>query len=259
MLCIDNPYTHPYFNLAAEEYLFKTVKESVLMLWQNDPAVVIGKHQDAAREINSRLAARRGIRLVRRLTGGGAVYHDRGNFNLSLIGDRYMTGDDRLLVTLRDFLRSLGVEAWMDERKNIRVGSRKVSGSAQGVYKDRWLCHATLLFSSDLETLQAVLEPDGEVPSDGNTVSVPSVKSPVANLCDYLPLSLTAAHFRRRLFLYLSGSFPSRRPYIFTPADLSAICYLKENKYETRVWNYRVGGEVSRPQHSSLPCCFNYR
>lgn len=242
MLCIDNPYTHPYFNLAAEEYLFKTVKESVLMLWQNDPAVVIGKHQDAAREINSRLAARRGIRLVRRLTGGGAVYHDRGNFNLSLIGDRYMTGDDRLLVTLRDFLRSLGVEAWMDERKNIRVGSRKVSGSAQGVYKDRWLCHATLLFSSDLETLQAVLEPDGEVPSDGNTVSVPSVKSPVANLCDYLPLSLTAAHFRRRLFHYLSGSFPHPRPYIFTPADLSAIRYLRENKYETRVWNYRVGG-----------------
>lgn len=245
MLCIDNPYTHPYFNLAAEEYLFKTVKENVLMLWQNNPTVVIGKHQDAAQEINARLAARQGIRLVRRLTGGGAVYHDRGNFNLSLIGDRYLTGNDRLLVTLRDFLRSLGVEAWMDERKNIRVGSRKVSGSAQGVYKDRWLCHATLLFSSDLETLQAVLEPDGEIPSDGNAVSVSSVKSPVANLCDYLPPAVTFAYFRRSLFHYLSGSFPNPHPYIFTPADLSAIRRLKEDKYETRVWNYRVGGNKS--------------
>lgn len=243
MLCIDNPYTHPCFNLAAEEYLFKSVNESVLMIWQNDPVVVIGKHQEAGREINGPLAAGRGIRLVRRLTGGGAVYHDRGNLNLTLIGNRYVASESRLVETMRDFLRLVDVEAWVDERKNIRIGSRKVSGSAQGVYKDRWLHHATLLFSSDLETLQAVLDPGdspGREPSGRPRIAVESVRSPVANVSEYVRRDITLPVFRRRLFDYVAGCFPHPRPYIFTPRDLSAIRYLKENKYDTRLWNYRM-------------------
>ena len=187
MIYIDNPYTNPYFNLAAEEYLFHTFKENIFMLWQNDSAVVIGKHQDAAKEINGQVAKARNIRLVRRLTGGGAVYQDKGNFNLTLIGSRYTIANDKLLKAIRNFLHSLQVSAWIDERKNICINRFKISGSAQGVYKDRWLYHATLLFSSNLEILQSILQPSKSFSTVGQLISVDSVKSPVANICEYLP------------------------------------------------------------------------
>ncbi|WP_106831545.1 lipoate--protein ligase family protein [Parabacteroides pacaensis] len=240
MIHIDNPYTDPYFNLAAEEYLFHTSNENIFMLWQNDPVVVIGKHQDAAKEINKPLAKEKNIRLVRRLTGGGAVYQDQGNFNLTLIGNRHTVANDKLLKAIRNFLHSLQISAWIDERKNICINRFKISGSAQGVYKDRWLYHATLLFSSDLAILQSILQPDNPFATISQLICVESVKSPVTNIRDYLPDYISIYQFKQRLMEYMISFFPFSQSYIFTPKDLAAIYYLKENKYATNLWNYRI-------------------
>lgn len=163
MYCIDNPYTDPYFNLAAEEYLFRERRENFFMLWRSTPSVVIGKHQDATRELDGEAAAARGVRLVRRLTGGGAVYHDLGNFNLTFIGDCRLVRADRLTEAIAAFLRSLGLPVRSDERRNLWIDGKKISGSAQSIRKERCIHHATLLFASDLETLRAVLRPAGGV------------------------------------------------------------------------------------------------
>lgn len=247
MICIDNPYTDPYFNLAAEEYLFRDCMETVFMLWRNRPSVVIGKHQDARREFDSKLAAARGIKLVRRLTGGGAVYHDLGNFNLTFIGDCRSVLADRLTESLAAFLRSLGLPVSADDRRNLWIDGKKISGSAQGIRKDRCIHHATLLFSSDLALLTAVLRGDDDASGCERPFSVASVKSPVANLCDYLPPALAPCDFRRRLFAFGSTQPMQGHPYLFTPHDLAAIGYLKANKYATRLWNYRVQTEPCLP------------
>lgn len=247
MLCIENPYTDPYFNLAAEEYFFKSSAENVFMLWQNAPCVVIGKHQDVAKEVNYPLARKKQIRLARRLTGGGAVYHDGGNFNLSLIGERGMVCAAQLTEMLCNFLLSLGIAAHADGRKNIRIGGFKVSGSAQSVYKNRWLFHATLLFSSDLETLAAVLQPAPEVRPAPGVVSVDSERSPVANVSEYLPGYITYSAFRTRLWEYVFSSFFQPVRAIFTPKDIAAITWLKENKYRTDLWTYRIASAAFLP------------
>lgn len=244
MWCIDNPYTDPAFNLAAEEYLFKSVALPVCMVWQNEPCVVIGKHQDTAREVNLRLAERRHIRVVRRITGGGAVYHDAGNLNLTLIGTRELVMPATLPGRMRDFLLSLGLDARVDERKNVCIGRFKVSGSAQGVYKDRWLFHATLLFSTDLHCLDAVLRAGEDAYPASGAFAVESVRSAVANVGAYLPQYISFAGFRCRLRDYVFDAFPTRTPYRFTPRDLAAIGRLKAGKYDSVTWNY---GSASRP------------
>lgn len=239
MWCIDNPYTNPCFNLAAEEYFFKYKKENVFILWQNRPVVVIGKHQNVYREVNREIAQANHIRIIRRITGGGAVYQDMGNFNFTFIGDYRMIKTDELTCAIRDFLRSIGVPAEADKRKNILIDGLKVSGSAQGIYKERSLHHGTLLFASDLSLLTSVLK--GNTEYDGmDGFSVSSVKSPVANISTYLSPSFTINQFRKQFFSYCSSLFPSSSSYIFTPEDLAAITYLKENKYATYIWNYRV-------------------
>lgn len=250
MWCIDNPYTDPAFNLAAEEYLFKSVSLPVCMVWQNEPCVVIGKHQDAAREVNLPLAGRRHIRVVRRITGGGAVYHDEGNLNLTLIGPRELVMPATLPERLRDFLLSLGLDARVDERKNVCIGRFKVSGSAQGVYKDRWLFHATLLFSADLRFLDAVLRAGNDACSASGAFAVESVRSAVANVSAYLPQYISFPGFRRRLRDYVFDAFPTRIPYRFTPADLAAVGRLKAGKYDSVTWNYGSAGRPSVPAES---------
>lgn len=253
MICIDNPYTDPFFNLAAEEYLFLERRETVFMLWRNRPVVVIGKHQDARREIDGALAAARGIGLVRRITGGGAVYHDLGNFNLTFIGDCRLVRADRLTESLAAFLRSLGLPVSADDRRNLWIDGKKISGSAQGIRKDRCIHHATLLFCSDLAVLTAVLCGDDSAPAGEYPFSVASVKSSVANLIDYLPPSLPPCEFRSRLFAFGSSQSVQVEPYLFTPRDLAAIGHLKKNKYATRLWNYRVTPAPYLPATADAP------
>lgn len=141
--------TDPFFNLSAEEYFLCEKDENFFLLWQNEPCIVIGRNQNAADEINGDYVRTRSLPVVRRMTGGGAVYHDTGNLNFSFI----INGEaDRveLCRPVIDVLRSIGVVAEISGRNDILVGGRKVSGTAMCSRGGRSLFHGTLLISADL-------------------------------------------------------------------------------------------------------------
>ena len=180
--------TDPYYNLAVEEYLFLHSEHDVFMLWQNARTVVIGKNQNAYAELDVDYARKQGIRIARRITGGGAVYHDMGNLNFTYISTK--KGQNEIdfatfCAPIIEFLRSMGVEATLSGRNDILVGDKKISGNAQYSANGRVLHHGTLLYNSDLSVLSNVLRAD---PEKLKAKAIRSVSSRVMNLCDALPL-----------------------------------------------------------------------
>ena len=148
--CIYSPFTDIYFHLAAEEYLLKQGNENIFMLWQDTPSVVIGKHQRLRSEVDKKWAEQEQVHIARRFSGGGAVYHDLGNINLTFIETaprlpEFVTYLQRTL----DFLNSIGLMAKGGERLGIYLNGLKISGSAQCVHKNRVLYHCTLLYDTD--------------------------------------------------------------------------------------------------------------
>lgn len=177
---------NPYYNLAVEEYLFKNSDDDVIILWQNEPCVVIGKNQNPFAELNLEYAKEKGIHVVRRITGGGAVYHDLGNLNFSFIN---VNSESREIdfksytEPIIEALSKMGVKAMLSGRNDILVGEKKISGNAQYSLDKRVLHHGTLLFSSDFETLSEVLRVDeGKIHSK----AIKSYRSRVANIKDFI-------------------------------------------------------------------------
>lgn len=157
--------TDPYYNLAVEEYLLRDTKEDVFMLWQNEKTVVIGKNQNAYAEVNLDYAKENGIRVARRLSGGGAVYHDMGNVNYTFItSSEKAEALDYAYFTkpIIEALASLGVKAELSGRNDLECGGKKFSGNAQYTSDGRILHHGTLLFDVDAEVLSRVLRVDKE-------------------------------------------------------------------------------------------------
>lgn len=204
MLCIDNPYTDIDNNLAIEIYLLKHFSEDIFMLWQSEPSVVIGRHQQVEAEVNLPFTQREHIKVARRFSGGGAVYHDLGNLNLTFIENGNKIHEHKYTHLIIRFLRTLGIEAVADERQAIFVGGLKVSGSAQSIYKNRVMHHATLLFDTDLEKLRRSLE-GHPTEEKGRIAYVKSVKSPVTNLKSHT--TCTLATFREKAFAYFLEAF----------------------------------------------------
>ena len=176
--------TDPYYNLAVEDYLLRNTKEEVFMLWQNAPTVVIGKNQNAYAEVDLSYAAAHGIRVARRITGGGAVYHDAGNVNYTFITSGTSVGYAPFTRPMIDALASLGIVAGLSGRNDIEWQGKKISGNAQYVADGRVLHHGTLLFDTDVETMSAVLKVDKEKVA---LRAVPSHRGRVACLASALP------------------------------------------------------------------------
>ena len=176
----------PYFNLAVEEYLFDNSTEDVFMLWQNEPTVVIGRNQNVYAEVRLDEAGKNGVHIARRITGGGAVYHDGGNLNYTFISVNSQGGIDfeRFTSPVISALRSLGVDAKLGGRNDIEVSGRKISGNAQCKRGNRVLHHGTLLFDSNLEFLSGILSVDEE---KIKSKAIKSTRSRVANLKELLP------------------------------------------------------------------------
>jgi lipoate-protein ligase A len=177
----------PYLNLAIEEYLFKYERGDIIMLWQNEPSVIIGKNQNAYCEVNSAYAKSHGIKTVRRVTGGGAVYHDLGNLNYSFISDRGGEEIDFASFSLPiiEAVGSLGVKLTLGGRNDLLgPDGRKVSGAAQRREGGRVLHHGTLLIDTDFDSLCEVLTPDEE---KVKSKAVGSVRARVGNLSQYIP------------------------------------------------------------------------
>ena len=238
MLHIERPHTDPYFNLAAEEHLLRTVEEDCFMLWVNEPSVIIGKHQNAFAEVDQQYVKAMNIPVVRRITGGGTVFHDPGNLNFSFISK----GEKDKLVDFRkftrpiiDYLQGRGLAARFEGKNDIRVNGLKVSGNAEHVYRDKVLHHGTLLFSSQLQNLNRAIRGQETLFRDK---AVRSVRSTVANISDLLPESMTLDDFREGILEHLKAVNRNFRSASLSMADEAAIRQLTDEKYRTWTWNY---------------------
>ena len=239
MVCIDNPYTDAYFNLAAEEYLLEHFSGDVFMLWQNESSVIVGKNQNVQAEVNLDFAREHHIKVARRHTGGGAVYHDAGNLNLTFIETDDRPDFGKYTKRILTMLSVLGIQAQADERNSIYIDGLKISGCAQFIRKNRILFHATLLFSSDLSNLNATLNSLYTVPETETKHYVKSVKSPVTNILDPLTEPLQLHDFKRMILTDLLGN-AGNSMYAFSREDTTAINRLKTEKYVTNNWNFQA-------------------
>ena len=238
--------TDPFFNLSAEEYFLCEKDEDFFLLWQNEPCIVIGRNQNAADEINGDYVRTRSLPVVRRMTGGGAVYHDTGNLNFSFI----INGEaDRveLCRPVIDVRRSIDVVAEISGRNDILVGGKKISGTAMCSRGGRSLFHGTLLISTDLEAMSEALKPD-ETKLIGHGVK--SVRSRVANLSEY-----TKEVSPDIIGAMLTGYMTERGGEIYElgESDIEAIEKLRDSKYSTDEWN--CGAErLQKSERSRLSC-----
>ncbi len=230
--------TDPTWNLALEQYVFDELPrdKSYFILWQNRNAVIIGRHQNTLAEINEPYIKEKGIQVVRRLSGGGAVYHDMGNLNFTFI----QNAENGIALDLGLFcqpvaaaIRSLGADAQVNGRNDITIDGKKFSGNAQYVKEGRVMHHGTLLFASDMQAAQDALRPD---PEKIKAKGVASVRSHITNLREYLP-GVTLDQFKEKLLEKLFEGRPME-PYMLTEKDMQAIEALQKQRYSTWQWNY---------------------
>jgi lipoate-protein ligase A len=238
--CIFNSHTAPAFNLAAEEWLLHNSPENIFMLWRNAPAVIVGRHQNTAAEIDHDFVRERGIAVLRRITGGGAVFHDLGNVNFSFVHLGRMDGGldfARFTTPILEALQAMGVECGFGGRNDLVAGGRKFSGNAQHIEGDRVLHHGTLLFDSRLEDLAGALRPD---PLKFQGKAQKSVPARVCMLKEHLP-HLDVETFMRLLFANLLQTLPGARrdlPHNLSGAEENAIAELAHTRYENWEWNF---------------------
>jgi lipoate-protein ligase A len=243
MLFVDNRgITDAYVNLALEEYVFrsKPADEDVLLFYVNAPAIIVGRNQNTIEEIDPDVVAARGIRVVRRVSGGGAVYHDLGNLNFSVMTPE-VTGRfnryDHFTRPVLEVLRDLGVPAELGGRNDIVAGGRKISGNAQFATPTRMFSHGTLLLDSNLDDVTAALRPKpGKVESKG----VKSIRSRVANISEFLPAPLAVEELRERIVERIFGTRDRAAiPTVaLTDDDWAAVHALVARKYGAWTWNY---------------------
>lgn len=239
MRYIESPSTDAYFNMALEEYVFEAMPkdDEYFMLWQNKNAIVVGKYQNTMQEINAEYVKEHDIAVVRRLSGGGAMYQDMGNLNFTFVVDQNADKSLDFDVFIRPVVKALGqmgVTAEQSSRNDIVIDGKKFSGNSQYNKGGRTMHHGTLLFGADLSVVGHALRPKADkIQSKG----VQSVRSRVTNIRDALPRPLRLDEFKTIL---LAQMFEANKlePYILSEEDLRAVQALRDEKYATWDWNY---------------------
>jgi lipoate-protein ligase A len=236
----NNNITDPAINLALEEYCLRNLDpgSEYLLFYINQPSIIIGRHQNPFQEFNQKLARQKEILLVRRISGGGAVYHDLGNLNFSFITDFTAEKLDyfkTLLKPILNTLQRLGVPAQLTEKNNILVDGKKVSGNSQHTNMRRMLSHGTLLFDADLAVLQRVLDANLAIT---NSRAVSSIQSPVTNISGHLHRSMGMDAFRTEMMNGISEVFGELIEYRLTAQDWEAVDLLAQKKYNSWDWTF---------------------
>ena len=237
MLIFHRLFTDPYLNIAAEEYFVKHATEDMCMIWINERSVIIGKHQNAFAEINYPYVHANRIPVIRRISGGGAVYHDSGNVNFTFIHKTDKTNQvdfKRFTSIIVKFMQSLGIEVNTNKRNSIFAGSLKFSGHAEHIFHDRVLHHGTILFNTDLEKLQNCLAPEKEYQGK----AMESVRNDVGNIAPLLSETIDINQFTEKLINWLIDFYPGSNSYKIQPDEIIAIKKLSETKYKTWQWNF---------------------
>lgn len=244
MLCIYLKTQDPYFCLAAEEYLLKNFDDDIFMLWQSENTVVVGKHQNALAEINYPFVRKNNIKVARRISGGGTVFHDAGNVNFAFIKNVFSPAEVSFKIFTQPVvsaLAKLGIEVTTSGRNDLLIGDLKISGNAEHIYKNRVLHHGTLLFNTDLQNLGQAIK---VIPGKYESKAVQSNRSPVTNISDYLKKKIPVEEFIRFLLgVQLEDNANSILE--LSENDIQNIHKLSTEKFETWEWNFGYSPKYS--------------
>ncbi|AKG74424.1 lipoate--protein ligase [Salinicoccus halodurans] len=236
----NNNITDPMINLAMEEYVLREIPtdDSYFLFYVNQPSIIIGKNQNTIEEINETYIREHGIKVVRRVSGGGAVYHDEGNLNFSFI-----TEDDgnsfhnfrKFTQPIVDALNDMGIPAELSGRNDLEINGKKVSGNAMFSQRGRMFSHGTLMLDSDISEVQNALKVN---PKKIESKGVKSVRGRVGNINDFLEEKIDIEEFKRKILEYIFDGEENIEEYVLTDEDWEKINKLSAEKYQTWEWNY---------------------
>ncbi len=256
MKYLTNLSNNPNYNLAFEEYCFKNLPkdEDFVYLWINGPAIIVGKNQNTLEEINSEYVKENDIKIVRRITGGGAVYHDLGNLNFSIYTNS--KGQERIdfgqiNIPILKALEKFGIKAELSGRNDLTLDGKKISGIAQSVYRKRILNHGTILYDTDMSVLSKALNVKADkIESKG----VKSVRSRVTNIRPYMEEDASILEFKdmllKNIFQYHNEEMEE---YVLSQQELDGIQKLYEEKYSTWEWNYGESPDFGWKNYKRFP------
>ena len=241
MKLIVNTSNDPTINLALEEYCVRNLdveNEMYILFYINQPSIIIGKHQNSIEEINKEYVDSKGIKVVRRISGGGAVYHDHGNLNFSFItkySPEFFHNFEKFTLPVVETLRQMGVNAELGGRNDITVDGRKISGNAQFTNLKSMFSHGTLLFNSHIEdVVQALNVKADKIESKG----IKSVRSRVANITEFLKEEMSIEEFREKITMNIFKEFTTVPTYELSEEEWKEVYRLSDSKYKTWEWNF---------------------
>ncbi|EPT78923.1 lipoate--protein ligase [Streptococcus agalactiae] len=247
MKYIVNTSNDPAYNVALEAYAFQKLTDidEIFILWINEPAIIIGRHQNTIQEINKEFIDKNGIHVVRRLSGGGAVYHDLNNLNYTIISNNTQEGAfdfQTFSKPVIDTLAKLGVKAEFTGRNDLEINGQKFAGNAQAYYKGRMMHHGCLLFDVDMSVLgQALKVSKDKIESKG----IKSVRARVTNIVDHLSDKITVQEFSDAILAQVKEEYPETDEYVLSDAELSEIQAMRDNQFATWDWTYGKAPEYT--------------
>ncbi|HEO7076334.1 TPA: lipoate--protein ligase [Streptococcus agalactiae] len=247
MKYIVNTSNDPAYNVALEAYAFQKLTDidEIFILWINEPAIIIGRHQNTIQEINKEFIDKNGIHVVRRLSGGGAVYHDLNNLNYTIISNNTQEGAfdfQTFSKPVIDTLAKLGVKAEFTGRNDLEINGQKFAGNAQAYYKGRMMHHGCLLFDVDMSVLgQALKVSKDKIESKG----IKSVRARVTNIVVHLSDKITVQEFSDAILAQVKEEYPEMDEYVLSDAELSEIQAMRDNQFATWDWTYGKAPEYT--------------
>jgi len=254
MKYILNSSTDPYYNLALEEYCLKNVDmdEDYFLLWQNAPSIIVGKNQNTFEEINPKFVDENNIHVARRISGGGAVYHDFGNLNFTFVAnieDAATVDFKKYAMPIIEALKTLGINADLSGRNDITIDGKKISGNAQRMYRKKLMQHGTLLFDVNIHDLVDSLNVKmDKITSKG----IKSVRSRVTNIKEHLNREIDIKDFWELIHQYLSEDGRSEE-ILLTDDEKAEIKKMRDQRFSTWDWNYGVSPKFDIVNEKRFP------